>query len=116
MRLPTLLLGDHLSKKSDCVQWVSVEKPENRKVRIKKYGQLKQLAELNPDSNDLYEANLLDNFYLNRPAALADVCLFDFVKWYHRGNNNVDIRRQYVKLKKPKIPNHRIYDPNKPDE
>ena len=25
-------------------------------------------------------------------------------------------RRQYVRVGKPKIPNHRIYDPNKPDE
>ena len=64
----------------------------------------------------LYEANLLDNFYPNRPGALADVCLFDFVKWYRRGDNDADGRRQYVKLAKPKIPNHRIYDPNKPYE
>ena len=46
------------------------------------------------------------------PAALADVCLFDFVKWYRRGNNDADGRRQYVKLARPKIPNHRIYDPD----
>ena len=26
-----------------------------------------------------------------------------------------DGERQYVKLEKPKIVNHRIYDPNKPD-
>ena len=83
-----ILLGDHLSEKSDCVQSVSVEKPEKRKVGIKKYGQLKQLAESNPDSNDLYEANLLDNFYPSQPAALSDVCLFDFVKWYCRGDND----------------------------
>ena len=32
-----ILLGDHLSEKSNSVQWVSIERPENRKVRIKKY-------------------------------------------------------------------------------
>ena len=74
------------------------------------------MAESDPDSNDLYQANLLDNFYPNRPAALSHVCLYDFVKWYRRGDNNAEGRRQYVRAGKPKIPNHRIYDPNKPDE
>ena len=35
-----ILLGDHLYEKSDIVQWVTVEKPENRKVRIKNYREL----------------------------------------------------------------------------
>ena len=98
------------------MQWITVDKPENRKVRIRKYRELQQLAESDPDSNDLYEANLLDNFYPMRPTALADVCLFNFIKWYRRGDDDSDGRRQYVRFGKPKIPNHRIYDPNKPDE
>ena len=110
-----ILLGDHLYEKSDSVQWITVEKPENRKVRIKNYREL-QLAESDPHSNDMYQANLLDNFYPNRPASLAHVCLFDFVKWYRRGDDDAEGRRQYVRLGKPKIPNHRIYDPNKTDE
>ena len=85
-------------------------------MRIKNYRELQQLAESDPHSNDLYQANLIDNFYPNRPTSLAHVCLFDFVKWYRRGDNDAEGRRQYVRLGKPKIPNHRIYDPNKPDE
>ena len=27
-----ILLGDHLYEKSDSVQWITVEKPENRKI------------------------------------------------------------------------------------
>ena len=111
-----ILLGNHLYEKSDSVQWITVEKPENRKVRIKNYRELQQLAESDPHSNDLYQANLIDNFYPNRPTSLAHVCLFDFVKWYCRGDNDAEGRRQYVRLGKPKIPNHRIYNPNKPDE
>ena len=111
-----ILLGDHLYEKSDSVQWITVEKPKNRKVRIKNYRELQQLAESDPHSNDLYQANLIDNFYPNRPTSLAHVCLFDFVKWYRRGDNDAEGRRQYVRLGKPKIPNHRIYDSNKPDE
>ena len=111
-----ILLGDHLSEKSDKVQWIAVEKPEKRKVRVKKYTELQQLAESDPDSNDLYQANLLDNFYPNRPATLHDVCLYDFVKWYHKGDMDAYGQRQYVKLQKPIIPNHRIYDPNNPEQ
>ena len=111
-----ILLGEHLYEKSDAVQWISVERPDKRKVRIKGYRELQQMAELDPDSNDLYQANLIDNFYPNRPASLGHVCLYDFVKWYRRGDNDAEGRRQYVRAGKPKIPNHRIYDPNKPDE
>ena len=69
-----ILLGDHLYEKSDAVQWVSVKRPE-RKVRIKGYRELQQMAESDPNLNDLYQANLLDNFYPNLPAALSHVCL-----------------------------------------
>ena len=58
-----ILLGDHLSEKSDTVQWIYAEKPERRKVRVKKYRELQQLAESDPDSHDLYQANLIDDFY-----------------------------------------------------
>ena len=79
-----ILLGDHLYEKSDMVQWIAVDKLEKRKVRIKKYQELQQLAESDPESKDLYQANLLDNFYPNRPASLHDVCLYDFIKWLQR--------------------------------
>ena len=49
-----ILLGDHLYEKSDAVQWISVEKPEKRKVRIKGYRELERIAESDPHSNDLY--------------------------------------------------------------
>ena len=84
-----ILLGDHLYEKSDSVQWITVEKPENRKVRINNYRELQQLAESDPHSNDLYQANL-DNFYPNRPASLTHVCLFDFIKWYRRGDDDAE--------------------------
>ena len=48
-----ILLGDHLYEKSDAVQWISVDRAEKRKVRIKGYRELQQMAESDPDSNDL---------------------------------------------------------------
>ena len=111
-----ILLGEHMYEKSDAVQWISVERPDKRKVRIKGYRKLQQMAESDPDSNDLYQANRIDNFYPNRPASLDHVCLYDFVKWYCRGDDDAEGRRQYVRAGKPKIPNHRLYHPNKPEE
>ena len=111
-----ILLGEHLSEKSDAVQWIYVDKPEKKKVRVKPFQELQQLAEFYPDSSDLYQANLIDNFYPNQPAALKDVCLYDFVKWYCKADCDKDGNRQYVRLGKPKIRNHRIYNPSKPEE
>ena len=51
-----ILLGDHLSEKLDTVQWIKLEKPDNTKVRVKKYKELQHLAESDPDSNGMYEA------------------------------------------------------------
>jgi len=41
-----ILLGDHLSEKSDTVQWVTVDQPHKRKRRLINHEKLKQLAEL----------------------------------------------------------------------
>ena len=34
---------------------------------------------MNPDSTDIFEDNLIHNFYLSRSGVLEDVCLHDFV-------------------------------------
>jgi len=83
------LLGEHLYEKSDAVQWISVESPQKRKVRKKGYQELQRMAESDPDSNDLYQANLIDNFYPNRPDSLSHVYLYDFVKWHCRDDDYV---------------------------
>ena len=111
-----ILLGEHLCEKSDNVQWVNVCKPDLRKVRIKRYQELQQLAETDPHSCKLYQPNLLDDFYPNRPDHLRDVCLYDFVKWFRYDHTDKHGVRQYIKLGKPKIPNHKLYDVNKSEE
>ena len=73
-----LLLGDHLHEKSVTVQWVSVAMPKDRKRRLKKYSDLQQLAATDPDSENVYCDNLYNTYYPQRPAALEDVCLYDF--------------------------------------
>ena len=58
-----LLLGDHLCEKSDTVQFVSTDMPHKRRRRVKKHKELKEMLEIDPDSDTLFEQNLLDDFY-----------------------------------------------------
>ena len=111
-----ILLGNHLCNKSDTVEWISTEHPSKRKRRVKKYNVLKDLAEVTPDSCDLYESGLVDTFYPQRPDELEDCCLYDFKKWYKPNGYDSNGKRVYRKLNKPVLPNHRIYDPNKEDQ
>ena len=74
---------------------------------------LLEIAEYDPDTEDIFENNLLDTFYPQRPARLEDVRLYDFVAncdWYGEDANG---DRKYTKLKKRRLPNHKLFDPEK---
>ena len=79
-----LLLGDHLCGKSQTVKWVDVSQPHNRKRRLKDHSKLSEIKERDPNSKDIFEANLIDNFYPERPDDMDDVCLYDFVANYDK--------------------------------
>ena len=111
-----ILLGDHLLEKSDTVQWVAADQPHKRKRRLKNHEKLRELAENDPDCTEVFENNLIDNFYPNRPMHLESVCLYDFVKWYTYSGIDGAGSRTYRKLNKPRLPNHRLYDVNKENE
>ena len=106
-----LLLGDHLSEKSDTIKWLDISMPHKRSRRLKDHKQLKEIAEHNPDNEDIFEDNLVDNFYPQRPQELEDVCLYDFVANYDWQGKDRQGRRTYKKLTKPKLPNHKLFDP-----
>ena len=108
-----LLLGDHLNEKSDTVKWVDVSLPHKRCRRLMDHKVLLEMAEHNPDTEEIFEDNLLDTYYPQRPARLEDVCLYDFVAnydWYAKDRNG---NRKYSKLNKPRLPNHKLFDPEK---
>ena len=105
-----LLLGDDLCEKSDTIQFVSTDMPHKWR-RVKKYKELKEMLETDPDSDTPFEPNLLDDFYPKRPEALKNVCLYDFVKFYVKTDTDASGNRQYKKLMKPKIVNHKLFDP-----
>ena len=105
-----LLLGDHLTEKSDTVKWVDVSMPHKRNRRLKDHKKLQELAEKDPQNKDIFENNLIDTFYPKRPSELEDVCLYDFVANYELQGVDDHGMRKYRKLVKPKLPNHKLFD------
>ena len=111
-----MLLGDHLSEKSDTVQWINVSVSPNRRRTLITYRELQALAENDPSTHSIYCNNVRDTYYPERPTHLDDMCLYDFVAqidFYHRDKSG---KRTFKTLRKPRLPNHWLYDPRKEDE
>ena len=111
-----LLLGDHLTEKSDTVKWLDVSMPHKRSRRLKNHKQLQQIAKCSPDTKYIFEDNLVDTYYPKRPQELEDVCLYDFVANYEWQGRDDDGNRKYRKLSKPRLPNHKLFDPENEDQ
>ena len=111
-----LLLGDHLTEKSDTVKWVDVSVPHKRSRRLKDHKVLEDVTKHNPDSQDIFQDNLLDTFYPQRPSDLENVCLYDFVANYDYCGTDGNGDRKYRKLAKPRLPNHKLFDPEREDQ
>ena len=111
-----LLLGDHLTEKSTTVKWIDVTLPQSRQHRLKDHRLLQDMAIHEPDSDDIFEKGLLDAHYPKRPASLEEVCLYDFVANYDWQSKDVHGDRKYSKLRKPRLPNHKLFDPQKENQ
>ena len=81
------------------MKWVDVSMPDKRSRRLKDHKVLEDVAKHNPDSEDIFQSNLLDTYYPQRPNDLEDVCLYDFVANYdYCGKDSRTGKRQYWKL------------------
>ena len=107
-----LLLSDHLFEKSDAVQWIDISMPHKRNYRLKDHSELLEMQSANPDSDNIFKENLCTTYYPNRPQELHDVCLHDFVANYDWYGKDSDGNRTYSKLGKPRLVNHKIFDPD----
>ena len=107
-----LLLGDHLTEKSVTVKWVDVAMPQKRKRRLKNHKKLLEIEKSDPSSTDILEGSVIDVFYPTRAKELENVCLYDFIQWYEYRGTSSDGKRVYQKLKKPHLPNHKLFDPS----
>lgn len=88
---------DHLNEKSNTVTWVDVSIPHKRHRRLKDNKVLEDMAKGQPDSVDIFEDNLIDTYYPQRPQTLEDLCLYDFVANYNCYGMDKDGRRKYTK-------------------
>ena len=111
-----LLLGDPLCGKSQTIKWMDVSMPHNRKRRLKDHSKLVKIREIDPDSISIFEDNIIDTFYPQRPRDMEDVSLYDFVSLYTKCGVDKDGNTIYRKLSKPVLPNHKIFNPNKEEE
>ena len=65
---------------------------------------LEEMARHNPDSRNIFEDNVVDTFNPQRPAALENVCVYDFVANYEFQGVDTNGQRVYKKHSKPKLP------------
>ena len=107
------MLGDHLTEKSATVKWIDISMPHKRNRRLKDHKELQEIAKRDPDTEDIFEDSLLDTHYPQRPNDLEDVCLYDFVANYDWQTKDDNGERKYAVLKKPRLPNHKLFDPQK---
>ena len=85
-----LFVGHHLMEK-----WVKVGMPHKRNRRLKKHKELTAMAQGDPDCDKIFEENLVDTHYPQRPGAMGSVCLYDFVALYVFDGRDRNRERQY---------------------
>ena len=95
-----LVLGYHLYEKSETIKWVDISLPHKRKRRLKDKSKLTELLVVDPNSTDIWEPNVVSDFYPNRSQNMSNICLYDFIAHYKSTGVNVNGKRVYSKLGK----------------
>ena len=67
----------------------------------------------NQESEDIFMEDVIGTHYSKKPNSLDDLCLHDFVPNYDWLKKDSDDKRVYRKLTKPRIVNHKLFDPQK---
>ena len=74
------------------------------------------MLDVEPDSVNIFESNIINDFYPKIPDELEDICLYDSVQWYPNSETDYHGDRKYRRLNKPCLANHKIYDHGKEDQ
>ena len=111
-----MLLGESMCEKSVTVMWMNVAMPHKGNRRLKDKKLLNNIFKVNPNSEDISEADLSGTFYPHRPAHVDDLCLHDFVANYDCYSKDANALRKYRKLQKLRLVNHKLFDPEKEEE
>ena len=95
-----LILGDHCVK-SVSTQWLDATWPHKRKRRLMNHEKLRKLQKSNTQLTEIFEPNLIDNYYPQQCKELHTVCLYDLVRYHKRVGRNENGHYTYSKLTKP---------------
>ena len=64
-----LLLGDHLCEKSVITKWIDATWSHKRKRRLINHSRLRELQDSDPESSNIFESNLIDDYTIHGDAA-----------------------------------------------
>ena len=64
-----------------------------------------EIAKHNPDTENIFEDNLVDTHYPQRPQEQEDVCLYDFV-----ANYEWQVRDDHRNKLKPRLRNYKLFE------
>ena len=69
-----LLLGDHLCEQSVTVKWINISLPHKKTHRLKHHKVLKDMAKANPETENIFEDNIIDLIILRDQEILSQFC------------------------------------------
>ena len=103
-------------EKSVVTKWIDATWSHKRKRRLINHSKLRELQDSDPESSNIFESNLVDDYYPRRCRQLEDVCLYDLVRDYDRMGVDKDDQYTYSKLTKSHLPNHKLFGPEKENQ
>ena len=80
-----------------------------RNHKLKDNKVLQEIAKENPNHENIFEDNVVDTYYPQRPINLETLCPYDFVAnydWYGKDDSG---NSKYKKLTKSRLPNHKLF-------
>ena len=94
------LLGHKLFSKSRQLRFADLQHPDKIKRVLKPIKELREAAENNPDSNDIFQMHWVVDIYPDRPDELETASLYDVLCWYEKErltpDSNVPLQLKYV--------------------
>lgn len=92
-------LGHKLYSKSRQMKFADLGRPETVKRIMKPVSALEDLAANDPNTNDVFQPHTVIDIYPDRPDALEECSLHEFVGWYDRIPLKVPLKKEQLKLK-----------------
>ena len=118
------LLGHKLYSKSRQMRYADLQPSEKAKRILKPVAELKQIVDVDPESQDIFLQHWVLDIYSDRPEKLENLSLFELLGWYEkdpgRKDPNLESKSGKIFLRrrqfKPYLVTHQIVDPNQSEK